>query len=153
MSALTDVLASTPQELARLVQRGGEEALDTEPDGEWSIRTTLAHLRDEEGLVFRLRLERMLSEAEPEFLPFPPERWLETRKRDRDDTRTVLQDFALQRKASVNLLERIRPEDWERSGKHPRGTTHTVASWVEYWVSHDREHLGAIEQNLESLSK
>lgn len=151
MSSLTDVLAATPQELARLVSRGGEQALDAEPGGEWSIRTTLAHLRDEEGLVFRLRLERMLSEEAPEFLPFPPERWLELRQRDRDDTRTLLQDFALQRKASVNLLERIRPEDWERTGKHPRGTVHTVASWVEYWASHDREHLGAIERNLESL--
>ncbi len=153
MSALTDVLASTPQELARLVQRGGEEALDAEPDGEWSVRTTLAHLRDEEGLVFRLRLERMLSESEPEFLPYPPEHWLATRRQDRDETRTLLQDFALQRKASVNLLERLRPDEWERTGTHPRGTSHTVASWVEYWVSHDREHLDAIERNLESLGK
>lgn len=151
MSGLIDILAGTPKELATLVQRAGEERLDLQHNGEWSIRTTIAHLRDEESLVFRLRLERMLSESEPVFASFPPDVWAASRKQDRDETRTLLQDMALQRKASVNVLERLRPDEWERIGTQPGHHQHTVASWVEYWTTHDREHLRAIERTLAAL--
>ena len=57
-----DGLAATPGRLEALVQGASEQQLDDAAPGEWSPRVVLAHLRDDEFLVMRLRLERMLAE-------------------------------------------------------------------------------------------
>ncbi len=59
---LIDTLEATPRILAELVAASGDAAFDQAWPGEWSPRTVLAHLRDDEFLVTRLRLERMLAE-------------------------------------------------------------------------------------------
>lgn len=169
VTALNDM----PRALATRIETAREEVLDLALDGEWSVRTILAHLRDEEALVFRMRVERMLSENEPVFARFPPEAWLEQRQTARDSMRELLQDFALQRKASVNLLERLNEDEQQRKGYHPdKGlagsswiirsgpapepggepsgvSEFTIASWVAYWNAHDREHLAQIDRTLE----
>lgn len=141
-------LANLPRNLAAIVRECGEDGIDATFDGEWSIRTGIAHLRDEEALVFRLRVERMLSEDNPAFVPFPPEQWLANRDTSRDDTQVLLRDLALQRQASVNLLQRLGGEEWERPGTHPVQGAYTVTSWVDYWLRHDAEHLEAMQQAL-----
>lgn len=146
-----EALAALPRNVAAIVRECGEDGCDAEFDGEWSIRTGMAHLRDEESLVFRLRVERMLSEDNPSFAPFPPEKWLATRDASRDDTQSLLRDLALQRQASVNLLQRLAPGEWERPGTHPVQGGYTVSSWVDYWLRHDAEHLEAMQQCLQRV--
>jgi hypothetical protein len=146
-----DELANLPRNLAAVVRECGEDWIDATFDNEWSIRTGMAHLRDEEFLVFRLRVERMLSEDNPSFVPFPPEQWLAGRDTSRDDTQVLLRDLALQRQASVNLLQRLAPGEWDRPGIHPVQGTYTVSTWVDYWLRHDAEHLAAMRQVLERV--
>ncbi len=144
-------LAGLPRNLAGIVRECGEDGCDAEFDGEWSIRTGMAHLRDEEFLVFRLRLERMLSEDNPVFAPFPPEQWLANRDTTRDDTQALLRDLALQRQASINMLQRLADDEWERPGTHPTQGAYTVSAWVDYWLKHDAEHLDAMRRSLERV--
>lgn len=144
-------LAGLPRSLAHIVRECGEDGIDAEFDGEWSIRTGMAHLRDEEFLVFRLRLERMLSEDNPVFAPFPPEQWLANRDATRDDTQALLRDLALQRQASINMLQRLTGDEWQRPGTHPTQGNYTVSTWVDYWLKHDAEHLDAMRHALERV--
>lgn len=146
-------LAELPRNLAAIVRDCGEDGINAEFDGEWSIRTGIAHLRDEEFLVFRLRLERMLSEGNPTFAPFPPEQWLANRDTTRDDTQELLRDLALQRQASVNMLQRLSGAEWERPGTHPAQGNYTVSTWVDYWLKHDAEHLDAMRRTLERVKR
>ncbi len=148
MHSTIPTMAHLPRQLATMVEHAGEAALDRAPEGAWPARTILAHLRDEEAYVFRLRVERMLGEDEPEFTPYPPEVWLAERQTDRDGTRDLLRDFALQRQASVNLLERVSETDQHRRGHHPVHGRFTIASWVDYWSKHDREHYFQLERVL-----
>ena len=67
-TGLTDlirILAATPETLEAMLVSASEEALDRADPGEWSARTVAAHLRDDDFMVMRLRLERMLVEDEP----------------------------------------------------------------------------------------
>lgn len=148
MRPMLEEMASLPQRLADITRRVDEQRLDTSSGDEWSARVVLAHLRDEESSVFRLRVERMVSEDEPVFAPFPPESWLEHRRRDRDNLRELLADLALQRKASVNLLSRLTTSAWARAGHHPDRGRFTVESWVDYWLQHDRDHVAQVERLL-----
>lgn len=141
-------LAATPKAVAHLVAEATEERLDAAPPGEWSARTILAHLRDDEVLVMRLRLERMLSEDGPEFPDFDEKAWARTRNRERDRKEQIAGDFALQRQASLGILQSLRPADWERPGRHEAYGEFTVASWVDHWVRHDAAHIAQLEAAL-----
>lgn len=148
MKDLMDALAGTPRMLAHLVVEVTEEELDRAPAGEWSPRTVMAHLRDDEFLVMRMRLARMLSEDGPVFANFDEQAWAETRSRHRDRKEELLGDFALQRQASLNVLANLRPADESRPGRHEEYGEYTVRSWVKHWLDHDREHIGQLERLL-----
>ena len=63
--SLLEGLAATPDRLEAVTRGAGDDTLDDAPDGEWSARTVLAHLRDDEFMVMRLRLARMIVEEHP----------------------------------------------------------------------------------------
>jgi hypothetical protein len=148
MEDLVQQLAATPSTLAHLVVEASDEQLDQAPVGEWSARTILAHLRDDEFLVLRMRCERMLSEENPTFPDFDEKAWAASRNRARDRKEELLGDFALQRQASLNMLANLRPSDEHRGGRHAEYGPFTVRSWVEHWVEHDDTHVAQIERML-----
>lgn len=146
---LRDRLAATPTALAHLVADVSDTRLDASAAGEWPVRTVLAHLRDDEFLVMRMRLERMLSERHPVFPDFDEKAWADSRNRGRDRKQQLLGDFALQRQASLNIIESLAPADWVRTGRHEALGEFTVASWVEHWVQHDAAHIAQVEAALD----
>ncbi|MDA0270680.1 MAG: DinB family protein [Chloroflexi bacterium] len=142
--ALTAALEATPDRLARLVEGIEAAALDAAPPGEWSTRTVMAHLRDDEFMVMRLRLERMVAEQSPVLTPFDEQAWAASRWLDRDERAQLLEDFRLQRDAATAILRRMPPGHWQRLGSQPEIGTFDLQWWVEHWVEHDVNHLEQI---------
>lgn len=138
-------LAATPRTLAHLVVEVPAELLDRVEPGHWSIRTLLAHFRDEEYLYMRPAMERILAEDVPSLVFIPGDEWERRRNRTRDGKDVILGDFALQRQASLNIMNGLRPEDWERRGQTARGEF-TLFQLVSNWVRHDGEHIREIER-------
>ena len=143
-------LRKTPTLAARLVAEASEERLDASSGDGWTARVILAHLRDIEFLEMRMLLERMLGEDEPELTFLDSEQWQATRNTTRDDKRQILGDFALQRQATMGILDALRPEDWERTAKGANGDTFTVERLVDGWLEHDRGHISQMEEALGS---
>lgn len=141
-------LAATASRLAHLTVESTDEDLDAAPEGEWSARVVLAHLRDAESLEFRVGLERLVAEPNPALYFLPPDEWERERNRDRDEKSVLLGDFALQRQASMNLIATMRDSDWERTAPGPRDEPITAAQFVQIWAGHDAAHLGQIEALL-----
>lgn len=141
-------LSATPRTVAHLLAEVREPKLDQLFDGDWNLRTILAHLRDDESMVMRMRLVRMLAEDNPTFPDFDEQAWARNRSTARDRKEQLLGDFALQRLATMNILEHMAPEQWERGGAHEQNGLYTVRSWVAHWVEHDRTHVGQVEKLL-----
>lgn len=143
-------LRETPTLAARLVAEASDERLDASIVEGWSARVILAHLRDIEFLEMRMLLERMLGEDEPELTFLDSEQWQATRNTTRDGKRQILGDFALQRQATMGILDALRPEDWERAGSVAGGDPFTVEQLVDGWLEHDQGHIGQMEDALGS---
>ena len=141
-------LRETPTAAARLVAEINDERLDGSLVEGWAARVILAHLRDIEFLEMRMLLERMLGEDEPELTFLDSEQWAATRNTTRDDKRQILRDFALQRQATLGILEGMRPEDWLRTGLSPDGEPVTVLELVKGWGDHDVGHIEQMEEAL-----
>ena len=127
-------LRETPTLAARLVAETSDERLDASIGEGWSARVILAHLRDIEFLEMRMLLERMLGEDEPELTFLDSEQWQATRNTTRDGKRQILGDFALQRQATMGILDGLRPEDWARTAAGPDGDSLTVVQLVTGWL-------------------
>ena len=150
-SAALDQLAATPKRLANIVAEANDARLDTREPGERSARLIMAHLRDGEYLSWRLALERILAEPNPELSVRSDSAWESTRNTSRDRKEFLLADFALQRQASLGILNALRAHEWEASGTILQSNGQqilTVAMLVTAWASHDTEHLEQIEAVL-----
>ena len=146
--SLIEGLAATPDRLEAATRGADDGALDAAPDGEWSARTVLAHLRDDEFMVTRLRLARMTVEEHPTLAPFDEGAWASSRWSDRDGLQELLSDFRLQREASMMVLRRLEASDWLRTGLQPELGAFDVHWWVEHWLEHDETHVAQITAAL-----
>lgn len=144
---LIAILEATPRILDGIVAAGDDAQFDRAWAGEWTPRTVLAHLRDDEFLVMRLRLERLLSEERPMLMPFDEAAWAANRWTGRDTLEDLLADFRAQRAASVQILRRLEGE-WERPGYQPEMGEVTIRSWTEHWVEHDQAHINQLRAGL-----
>lgn len=142
-----DRLAATPKVLAHLVAEADDATLDRAVPGEWSARTLLAHFRDDEYLCMRVALERMLAEDVPSVRFLEGHEWEPGRNRTRDRKEVLLGGFALQRQASLDILNGLRPEDLERRGRSGL-SEFTLAQFLESWAGHDAEHIAQLERAL-----
>ncbi len=150
----TDLLtefAAIPGRLDEAVASASDDQLDSAPEGEWTARTVLAHLRDDEFMVGRLRLERMLVESEPDLAPFDEKAWAGSRYTGRDSREQLLADFRLQRQASVAILNALGPDDWRRIGRQPEYGAFDIHWWLEHCLGHDNTHLAQITSTLASV--
>jgi hypothetical protein len=153
-TAHLDTLRQTHAALAQLASGLADAALDFRPaDEEWTAREILAHLVDDEMYVMRLRMERIVKEERPHLTPHDEKHWFATRNTTRDARDELLADFALQRAASLGILDMLRESDWARRGFQPEYGEFTAEGWLERWVAHDLTHLRQIERNLEAYYK
>lgn len=146
MDELLRRLDTTPRTMAHLTAELRDQELDAAEAGEWSARQILAHLRDDESMVMRMRLVRMLVEDDPLLPDFDEQAWATNRNTSHDKKESLLADFMLQRQASLNLLQRLTPEQWERPGRHEVRGSMTVRDLVERWADHDDEHVRQFER-------
>ncbi len=148
ISSLLEGLAATPDRLQAAARDADDGALDAASPGEWSARTVLAHLRDDEFMVMRSRLVRMTVEDHPTLAPFDEKAWATSRWKGRDALAELLAGFRLQREASMMVLRRLEGDDWKRTGLQPELGAFDVHWWVEHWLEHDETHVAQISSAL-----
>lgn len=148
-AAIIKQLLETPAKLRELTASRAEGDIDFRPSADdWSVREVLAHLVDDEMFVMRNRLERIASEDNPHLQPHDEQHWYATRNTSRDELSMLLDDFATQRAASVNIMVFLREDDWRRVGFQPEIGSFTAEKWLDHWLAHDQVHLAQIAANL-----
>ena len=148
-SELIDILEATPSILEGIVASADEAQFDKAWAGEWTPRVVLAHLRDDEYLTMRMRLERMLAEEQrPLLMPFDETGWAANRWTGRDALPELLTDFREQRAASIQILRRLEGDNWQRVAYQPEIGELTVRTWTEHWVEHDQTHINQLRAGL-----
>lgn len=146
---LIEILAATPHILEEIVGAADESLFDKAWPGEWTPRVVLAHLRDDEYLTMRMRLERMLAEDQrPLLMPFDETAWAANRWTGRDALPELLEDFRVQRAASILILRRVQDDEWARVAYQPEIGELTIRTWTEHWVEHDQTHINQFRAGL-----
>jgi hypothetical protein len=142
------LLGRTPAGLDALL-RDLPQAWTSRNEGEntWSAFDVIGHLIHGERTDWMPRAKMILQFGETRtFEPF--DRWGQVRESEGKSLGQLLDEFALLRRE--NLIElralNLRPEDLNRSGRHPALGVVTLSELLATWAAHDLTHLHQISR-------
>lgn len=139
------VLSTTPERWQRLVSTLPVDLLMRQPaPGEWSAFNCLQHLLDAERVLFPVRFHAFLAGRDLDDFD-PHQRHAEP---DSLNPEQLAAAFALSRQESLVLLKQVKDEDLERTARHPKFGTVTLAELLQTWAAHDLNHTIQAERAL-----
>ena len=145
-------LEATP-EILRLLMGGLSEA-DTNwkpaPD-RFSIAEALEHLSHAEGHCFRVQVQRMVEEENPETESYDTEAYIAAGQYAGRSAEDSFDHFEEQRELNVEYLRDLPDTVAGRMGIQPGLGTITVANLINEWALHDLGHIRQIAEIIRAL--
>jgi DinB superfamily len=140
-----DLLEATPTILRGLMAEIDEDDVRWKPAPDrFSIGEVLAHLSQSEGHCYRARVDRFLSETNPEFEPDDAQFHLEEyAKADPEDS---FDHFEEQRETNLELLRELSAKDGERTAVHRKVGPITLSQMLHEWALHDLGHIRQVAE-------
>ncbi len=118
--------------------------VDAEGEAQWSVKEQCAHLAEMET-AYRAWVERALVEENPDLTGIRGDPVAVPLEEANDRPLSVLvQELRSQRERTLALIERLRPEDYDRKATQPIFGTLTVLQWLRSYYRHDRMHQDQI---------
>ena len=114
------------------------------PSSDWTAREIAHHLADSEATAY-VRLRRLIAEDGPAIDGYDEAEFARRLHYDRpiDPSLAVL---AAVRTASLQLLEALTPEEWERAGTHSDSGAYSVDDWLRIYANHSHDHADQIRR-------
>ena len=139
------MLAATPDILRGLMCDLNEEDARWKPAPDrFSVAEVLAHLSHSEGHCYRMRLDRFMSEARPEFEPDDASLYLDL-YRDADPEEEFAH-FEDQREANLAFLRGLPESAGRRAALHRSAGEITLGQMLHEWTLHDLGHVRQIAE-------
>jgi len=140
-----DLLEATPTILRGLMSELDDTDVRWKPAPDrFSIGEVLAHLSHSEGHCYRARLDRFLTEPNPEFEPDDAQFHLELYANA--DPEDAFDHFEEQRETNIEFLRDLTAEDGSRTAVHKRVGPITLSQMLHEWALHDLGHIRQIAE-------
>jgi DinB family protein len=121
------------------------DELDRRPPGsDWTAREVIHHLADSETTAY-VRLRRIIAEDNATIVGYDEEEFARRLHYDRpfEPSLAVLRAV---RAASLQLLESLTEEEWQRAGTHTESGVYSVEDWLRIYASHSHDHADQIRR-------
>jgi len=107
----------------------------------WSVLEVVNHLYDEEREDFRVRLELLLRASDELWPPIRPMEWVTERQYNARELTASLEDFLVERRASLDWLAGLQVPDWDAGVQSPWDFFMRAGDMAASWVVHDQWHI------------
>jgi DinB superfamily len=142
------VQQTTPQKITGLIRGVPKKKLMRRPaPGKWSIAEIIAHLADDE-LVGAYRMRKILEKPGTPIDAFDQDKWAETGKYAKRDSKKSLELFRAIREANLALLKHLDSAQWDFYGMHSERGEEGIRTMARHFACHDINHLKQIEAIL-----
>ena len=139
------LLEATPEILRGLMTELTEEDARWKPASDrFSVAEVLAHLSHSEGHCYRMRLDRFMAEARPEFEPDDAQMYLDL-YRDADPEE-AFDHFEEQREDNLRFLRSLPAGAGDRLALHKEYGEITMSQMLNEWALHDLGHIRQIAE-------
>lgn len=112
-------------------------------EGKWSVAEIVQHLADSE-MTSALRLRKLLTEDFPVIYGYDQDAYAAQLFYNERDIAPALDAFRAARATSLQLLERLSENDWQRKGWHTDSGHYTIETWLEIYAAHAHNHAAQI---------
>ena len=146
--AVADYRAATEAFLAATALAEPHD-LDRRPAGGWSARQVIHHVADAEAQSY-VRLRRLLAEPGSLIQGYDEAAWAACPTLGYEELAVehALALIRALRAASADLLERLSSEDLALEGQHSEAGAYSVATWLDTYTRHPREHAAQLAAAL-----
>ncbi len=135
------VIAGTPAVVRSILEAVPASSLNAPGDGEWGARQVLEQLIDVEGIAFRDRIGRIVTEDDPFIRSIDPPARLAGGGYASLPLEALLDRFTELRVESLQWLKSLSPEQLKRTGTHDEAGIIGAGELIHYWACHDLLHL------------
>jgi hypothetical protein len=150
--ALIEQYLAGPELLRRAVSgMTGEQLLARPVPGKWSSQEAVCHLADYEP-IYADRMKRVIALDGPELLPGDPRLFAARLAYDQRDLQEELACVELTRKQMARILRRLKPEVWQRRGRHSRDGALTLEDLLQRVTAHIPHHVRFIEEKRRAMA-
>lgn len=140
-----DLLESTPGVLRGLMAELTDDDARWKPAPErFSVAEVLAHLAHSEEACYRMRVDRFMAEARPEFESDDAQMYLEL-YRDADPEEAFDQ-FEGSRESNITFLRNLPTGAGDRIALHKEHGEITLAQMLNEWALHDLGHIRQVAE-------
>lgn len=141
---LVDDIAQAPANLRAAVSGLSPAQLDTpyRPGG-WTVRQVTHHVPDSHMNAY-IRFKLALTEDEPTIKPYEQQLWAElvdTKETPLEISLTLLDSL---HDRWVRLLRSLRPDDWERTYRHPELGLMSLEKTLAMYAWHGKHHVAHV---------
>lgn len=119
---------------------------------QWSALEYGAHVRDVYDLAAE-RLTLMLKKKDPTFADWDQNATAIDEDYRSQDVNKIGYDLAVNAGRFADLLDKVRGDSWERTGRRSDGSHFTVASFALYLLHDPVHHLADVEKGFEAIKE
>ncbi len=147
-AAVADYRAATEEFLAA-ASTADAARLDRRERGGWSARQVIHHVADAEAQSYA-RLRRLLAEPGTLIQGYDESAWAACPALGYGELPVgpALEVIRALRASTADLLERLSPADLALEGRHSESGAYGVATWLETYTRHPREHARQLAEAL-----
>ena len=146
--AVIIALENGPRIIVPLVREIPDAFLKRRPQPrKWSAHEHACHLAEVHALFFS-RLDRMMEETRPRFVPYKPDEAMEEGALLKVELDEALERFTQDRARLVETLKDLTEDDWLREAEHEEYDHYSVLIMFRHLALHDMLHAYRIEELL-----
>lgn len=144
---LLDRYRSGAQALRDALEGVTDDELDRPaPDGGWTARQVAHHVAESEANAF-VRLRRLVAEDAPTIAGYDEELYARRNHYDRP-IGSALAVVEAVRASSLELLESLTDDEWQRAGTHSESGGYSVDDWLRIYAEHPLDHAVQVRRAL-----
>jgi FMN phosphatase YigB (HAD superfamily) len=146
------ILSSTPAVLnSMLLNLDSDSWSHKSTADDWNLIELICHLRDTEREIHSMQLKLFNGHEEP-FIPRPDTGvWASQRDYLHEDGRQALREFNIARKETIDFLQKISDEAWNRKARHAIFGPTNFLEVVGFMADHDRLHIQQAYSTLKNM--
>ncbi|MZP28350.1 hypothetical protein GTO91_01265 [Heliobacterium undosum] len=135
------------------LQGVSEAELDYQPTPErWTIRQIIHHLADSE-ITSGIRLRRLLAEESPDIISYDQDYFAIALRYNLRPIESALQLYKWVRTTTLEILEFMDVEQWNRKGNHSEIGEYSATLWLQLYAEHGINHARQIRANREAFER
>ncbi len=113
--------------------------------GEWTPREIVHHIADSE-MTAAIRLRRLVTEDNAQIQGYDEKVFAKALTRDRP-IEPSLQAVRWARESTLQILERLNEDEWQKAGTHSELGPYSVDRWLEVYAAHCHDHAAQIKKS------